>query len=405
MKKDDLIVYKPNELIEVISRPISVVGLKAYNSILKRFQEEKKPSIIISPKDVLTEIGSSDSYEELYNYLDELQKTQVKSIDKRGKLWGGFVLISEFKKVNGGISVAIPPTIYNALCSNEKKEKDLYYTAIKLLEQKSFKCSYSLVFYEIFKRYENVEIPIYSIEDLKKLTKTTDTYKLFADFKRRVLLPAIKEVNKYESKYVYSHIEFKIGRKVDKIKFTKTLKGLEEPQLSLSSTSSKSISSKELSEKLLSAIEKAKKNIHIARKFSKRAINNAVKQYGEEIVIAGLEKMSSYNEPIYKFSNFLTFTLSELKKEKEVKEISKSKIKKEEIITPAPVVKKIQKTKLNELDQLKSDICNQARKQLGATEVLLNLFNEIVVTSSKEEVLLLIKKYDLEINLNLFSKN
>ena len=58
--KKNAIVFKPNELIEVVNRPISSMGLKAYNLILQK-----------------------------------LQKVQVKSIDKRGKTWGSFVLISE----------------------------------------------------------------------------------------------------------------------------------------------------------------------------------------------------------------------------------------------------------------------------------------------------------------------
>ena len=97
MKNTNDLIFKPNELIEVVSRPISILGLRAYNSILKRLQEENTDRIVISPSEILNEIGATNSYDELYQYLDELQKTQVKSIDKRGKTWGSFVLISEFK--------------------------------------------------------------------------------------------------------------------------------------------------------------------------------------------------------------------------------------------------------------------------------------------------------------------
>ena len=93
-----VVLRKPNEIIEVLNRPLSSMGYKAYNFILSKFQEKKSNQIIISTSEILRAIGATDSYEELYQYLDELQKTQVKSIDKRGKLWGGFVLLSAFKK-------------------------------------------------------------------------------------------------------------------------------------------------------------------------------------------------------------------------------------------------------------------------------------------------------------------
>lgn len=411
MSKNMLIIedvlHKPNQLIGLKGSYISSLSLLTYNFILNKIQKEKKSLIKFSISELAQKIDrNTHCYEDVYMVFKNLLELKVFSMDKKGKSWGGFSLISAFKKENDFIFVEVPSLILNELVN----QKELYYTTIKLLEERTFKCVYSIIFYEIFKKYKDTEkkkvnIPTYTLEDLKELTETTNKYKTYYDFKRRVLNPALAEINQLDDTYIYSIKEEYLGRKVHKIKFIKTLKEIkeiEEPQLFLTDNSSKTISS----ENLLLAIEKVKKNIHIARKFSKRAVNNAIKQYGEEIVIAGLERMSTYNFPIDKFANFLTSTLSEVKKEKEVKRTPAPTIKKEEkVVPPASIVKKIKKTELSELDQLKSDICNQAREQLGATEVLLNLFNEIVMTSSKEEVLLLIKKYDLEINLNLFSKN
>lgn len=390
MKKlNQIILRKPNEIIEVLNRPLSSVGYKAYNFILSKFQEQKSNHIVIPTSEILNTIGATNSYEEIYLHLDELQKTQVKSIDKRGKLWGGFVLLSAFKKIDEGLYLEIPQIIADRLF----KDENLYYTTIKLLEEKSFKSSYSLIFYEIFKKYNKVELPIYTIEELRQMTRTVDKYKVFYEFKRNVLFPAIKEINAFDNKFVYDFEEIYLGKKINKIKFIKTLKELKEPQLSLPNNSSKTISS----EKLLSAIEKVKKNIHIARKFSKRAVNNAVKQYGEDIVIAGLERMSTYNFPIEKFANFLTSTLSEVKKEKEVKRTPAPTIKKEEVITPAPAVPK---DELSDLDKFKSKVLGQAHSQLSETDWQ-KLILEIYQAKTKDMVEEIIKKYDLEINLTL----
>ena len=197
-KSKELTLRKPNEIVEVINRPLSTMGWNAYNFILTKLQEAKTSNIIIPPAEILTAIGATNLHEELYKCLDELQKTQVSSIDKRGKSWGGFVLLSAFKKNEEGLYLEIPQLIADRMFKNE----DLYYTTIKLLEEKAFKCSYSLVLYEIFKRYEKVTIPEYTLEVLRQLTKTENKYKIYYDFKKRVIVPALKEINSFDTKYI-----------------------------------------------------------------------------------------------------------------------------------------------------------------------------------------------------------
>ena len=334
MKKlNQIILRKPNEIIEVLNRPLSSVGYKAYNFILSKFQEQKSNHIVIPTSEILDAIGATNSYEEIYLHLDELQKTQVRSIDKRGKLWGGFVLLSAFKKIDEGLYLEIPQIIADRLF----KDENLYYTTIKLLEEKSFKSSYSLIFYEIFKKYNKVELPIYTIEELRQMTRTVDKYKVFYEFKRNVLFPAIKEINAFDSKFVYDFEEIYLGKKINKIKFIKTLKELKEPQLSLTNNSSKIIPS----EKLVLAITKAKSNIYISRKYRQTTINKAIKQFGEDLVIAGLNKLSSFNKEITSFSALLNSAITEIKAQREFEDLANLKtIKKEEVITPAVEVPK-----------------------------------------------------------------
>ena len=46
-----------------------------------------------------------------------------------------------------GIFIQIPNTIFKALCSNLNENKELYYTTIKLLEQRVYCYSYTIIFY------------------------------------------------------------------------------------------------------------------------------------------------------------------------------------------------------------------------------------------------------------------
>lgn len=396
---DELTIYKPNELIEIVNRPISEIGLKVYNFIIKKLQDLETDRIVIPLSELLIE--NNTNYEYIYNYLDELQKIQVKSIDKRGKLWGSFVLLAEYKKVDEGIFVQVPATIHKALCMKGKKQEELYYTTIKLLEEKSFKCSYSLIFYEIIKRYdgENIEIPIYTLEEIRQMTGTVNKYKLYYDFKKRVLNPAMEEINKFSQKYSYDFKEIKVGKTINKIQFIKEKKSAENI---IDITPIKEV--KEYSDKFLAAIEKVKKNQYVAKKYSQRAVKKAVQQFGKEMVIKAFKEIYKYNKTITSFSKFLNSAISEIKENESLKKEIKKKN------TPIKTENNINKEKtINETFDLSTF---EGMKSFVYKELMLSknidpnkkvrIFAELSCIQNIDDLKDLIKKYNLEINLKLF---
>ena len=391
-----VVLRKPNEIIEVLNRPLSSMGYKAYNFILSKFQEKKSNQIIISTSEILRAIGATDSYEELYQYLDELQKTQVKSIDKRGKLWGGFVLLSAFKKIDKGIYLEIPSLIANRLF----KDENLYYTTIKLLEEKSFKSSYSLIFYEIFKRYENVSIPKYTLEDLRNMTKTETKYKIYYEFKRNVLNPALKEINSFNQKYIYEFQEEYLGRKVYKIKFKKIEKTKETEE---STKQGKLLPA--LPEKLLKAIEKAKKNRFIQEKYSQRAVDKAFEQFGEELLIKGLNELYKYNKSISSFSKILNAKIDDIKRAEEVKKQGTNiRNVTEELVKNEIIGSEKLQTQENSFDKLLEMVSIQSTAQIKefSTEKKVQFYTELAGTKNIENLKKFCDKYSLIINLEQF---
>lgn len=397
MKNTNDLIFKPNELIEVVSRPISILGLRAYNSILKRLQEENTDRIVISPSEILNEIGATNSYDELYQYLDELQKTQVKSIDKRGKTWGSFVLISEFKKLDEGIFVAVPPTIFNVLSKNNKKQEELYYTTLKLLEEKSFKCSYSIIFFEIFKKYEKIELPKYSLETLKDLTKTQDKYRVYADFKKRVLAPAIKEINNFNKELEYSFEEIYTGRKVTDIQFFKKFK----PKSKI--IDAEIMGEVTLSEKLLKAIKKAKKSIYLNKSYSDKAMKKLLAKYDETLIIRALEESSKYNQEIKSFSSLMTAKIEDIKNSSN--EAIEKKL--DEVVAPVPKKRKeiteeniadIFETDEN-IEELKRLLIKQAKEQGKLNDMSSSL---IKACRTREDIKMVATNLKIELNLELF---
>ncbi|MGL4977102.1 MAG: hypothetical protein ACRC5G_03720 [Cetobacterium sp.] len=308
----ELIVHKPNHLIEIVGNPISTMGLLTYNFLLHKFQQEKTDKMILSPAEIFKALDIADKYSDLYGYLDSLLSIKVRSLDKKGRIWGGFNLLAAFKEVDGGIFVQIPEPIFTALCGNEN-EKTLYYTTIKLLEQRVYKCSYTIIFYELFKKYEKVNIPTFSLEELKAITGTTKKYKIYYDFKKRVLLSALEEINQFDKIYEYSFEEKKLGKKVNAIKFSKVEKNVID------------LIENGLSEKLVNTILKARKNRFVDLAYSQKAMDKIIAKYDEKDIIKGLNELYKYNSEIKNFSKILISKIDDIRNSKI--EVIKKKVK------------------------------------------------------------------------------
>ncbi|MGL5780754.1 RepB family plasmid replication initiator protein [Cetobacterium sp.] len=305
----NLELYKPNQLIEIIGNPISTQGIMAYNFLIHKFQTLKTDKLTISMSEIFNSLDISDDYEELYSYLDSLQKIRVESRDSRGRIWGAFNLLAVFQKRDDGVFVQIPDPIFKVLCTNygNEKEKELYYTTIKLLEQRAFKCSYSLIFYEIFKKYEKINIPIFKLIELRGFTKTIEKYKEYNDFKRYVLEKALKEINKFDSEYEYSFEEKRLGRKINEIKFIRTDKNIID------------VTEPQISDKLLNSIEKARKNRFIDESYSQKAMEKLLQKYDEKDIIKALGELYKYNSEIKSFTKILTAKIEDIKNSKMTK--------------------------------------------------------------------------------------
>lgn len=222
--------------------PISNLGSLTYNYILHKAQFLKSNIIEISASEVFTALSMSEDKEELIKVLITLTENRIISKDSRGKVWGVFNLLSQWEEQSGIFIIHLTEKIYETVID----QKDLYYTTIQLIEQKSYKCVYSIIFYEIFKKYEKVNLPIFTIEELKDLTDTKSKYKSVYDFKRYVLDKALVEINEKNKQYDYSYTEIKVGRKTKEIKFIRIDKGTIE------------VEENNMSEKLLKAVLKTR---------------------------------------------------------------------------------------------------------------------------------------------------
>ena len=77
---------------------------------------------------------------------------------------------------------------------------------------------YSIRIYELLKKSEKMGYLEIDLVELQELLQVPDSFKVYADFKRKVLQPTSIEIAKYTDIY-FEFKEIKSGRKVAKIKF------------------------------------------------------------------------------------------------------------------------------------------------------------------------------------------
>lgn len=307
---------------------ITLQGLLVYDYILHKFQQEKVDKIIISMSELLKAINLENNHDNIYKYLDSLQQTRIGSRDAREKLWGAFNLLAVFQK-------------------------------------RAFKCVHSIIFYDIFKKYEKVNIPIFSIDELKELTGTGSKYKTYADFKRYVLEKALNEINLFDKKYQYGFVEERLGRRMDKIKFVRVDKDTIE------------VEENSMSEKILKAVLKARKNIYVNRVYSQKAMDKLILKYDEVDIIKGLNELYKYNYEIENFSKILNSKI------KDIVDSKKVKVKKELTRIAKPEFEASEKSELDiEKERLSLVILNS---KLPTRERII-LFGELSVIEDMEDL-------------------
>jgi plasmid replication initiation protein len=115
----------------------------------------------------------------------------------------------------GDVTFKVNPDLKPYLIDLKKQ-----FTQYSLQEVIQFKSIYSMRIYQILNQWDFVGQITYTIEKLRFMLSIEDEeYKLYGDFKRKVLEVAFKEINK-NSVLKYTYKELKTGRKVTSILFT-----------------------------------------------------------------------------------------------------------------------------------------------------------------------------------------
>lgn len=151
------------------------------------------------------------------NYIQikkALQALQTKLIVyEDSKTWESYSIISNpiIKKYASSVHFTVCPKIWECLMDFSKG-----FRKYELITAMNFKSVYSMRLYELISGQKTKLT--YSIADLKELFSVADKYKLTADFIRKVIEPAKKELDEF-APYSFEWIAEKEGKKIVKISF------------------------------------------------------------------------------------------------------------------------------------------------------------------------------------------
>jgi len=239
MKKENnnkMMLQKPSGSI-AISDNTTAMHRKVYNVLLYKARKElekdqSKTLFFIKVSEIKKFYGirnKNNVY--LKNLLYNLTKTTIEFniLNKDNSiLWGAFsllpyVAIKNDEKTNELIvEYEIPTPVRKSIIS-----KKGIYGKIDMFIIKQLNSKYAIILYELIKDYENVEIPEMDINTFKKLFGIEGKYKDFYNIKRRILKPAIEEINSNPNIDWKIEVELiKNGNKYTYIKFSKIKKVL-----------------------------------------------------------------------------------------------------------------------------------------------------------------------------------
>src|SRR5690554_2405347 len=213
------IVKKSNYFIMNSSYDLSLEEQKIILTLASMVQpedEEFKPyKFKINDFMNLLGVDTRTKYTEVPKITKELMK-KVFEIEEENKLIQVAWLSSAvYERGSGYVELEFSPRLKPYML-----QLGTLFTQYKLSNILSMKSKYSPRIYEFLKANEFKKQGYIEIEvvELRRLLKTEDKYPLYADFKRKVILQAQKELKKV-SDIFFDFEEIKTGRKVTSIKF------------------------------------------------------------------------------------------------------------------------------------------------------------------------------------------
>lgn len=226
---ENQLVKKANRLIEASSRlDLQEQRLIAAMSAQITDADEDFKYYTFTAKDLaeLCNITSTSYYSEVRKTVSNIMKKTLRLRTSNEEIvelhW---ISVAKYNSKTGTIGLKFEPTLKPYLLQLHE-----CYTRYTLGDVFKFKSKYSFRLYELLRQYQDIGSRVFEVEDLReKLGVDQLELKLFADFKRRAIEPALKEINAKSSLSVTCEYK-KTGRAYTHLKFTMKEKPVAKPQ-------------------------------------------------------------------------------------------------------------------------------------------------------------------------------
>jgi plasmid replication initiation protein len=172
-------------------------------------------TITVKDFNELLDIKGSKSYTYMKNFEEELLKRKVRVIFNNGdRLNVNWFQYSKYINENATLELC-----FNSYLKEHLLELNKNYTKYVLQNICKLNSVHAIKLYELLKQYYKIGSRIIDINDLKYMLGIAKGYSQYCDFKKRVLLVSVSEINKNTDLEI-EFKEMKIGRKVSEIKFS-----------------------------------------------------------------------------------------------------------------------------------------------------------------------------------------
>ena len=179
-------------------------------------QEKMPTEITIRAKDYALQWNIDET--NAYRQLKEARSTlfERKIVLRRGERGRDirWIYDAEYADGEGYIKISFSPTVAPYLTELKK-----HFTSYRLAEIKKFRSSHAIRLYELLMQYRKSGWWSENLIRLKEMLGVDDKYPRWAEFRRRVLDPAVREINQ-STNYVVDFNIKKRGRKVSGVVFT-----------------------------------------------------------------------------------------------------------------------------------------------------------------------------------------
>lgn len=243
------VLYKNNRIVKA-KYDLTTIQNRVYQYILYKMQQNSlnnptgiyEAYININEFKEIIKNRNEQSVDSIKNILTTLRKgtIYIEEQDSKGyKKWHDYSFISghDYEEKTGMFRVEASATIYNLL----KNYMEGGYTPINLVIFLSLVNSNAQRLYELLRLWSRTGIEkdiTYTLKELREYLLLENRYDRYSDFNRRILKPAIKELNEKANLKITIE-EIKEGRKVTAITFKVTDNDKRVKEVSIRKTSKK----------------------------------------------------------------------------------------------------------------------------------------------------------------------